>query len=73
MSDLDPEAQTALLIGGVFIPLTASAIDELQAQLDRKASEVKLSYAQAVLVFSAAQIGIKALTDEQEQLKGDAA
>lgn len=69
MSDLDPEAQTALLIGGVFIPLTASAIDELQAQLDRKASEVKLSYAQAVLVFGAANVGIQVLSDEQEKLK----
>lgn len=73
MSDLDPEAQAALLIGGAIIPLAASALDELQNQLDRKASEIKLSYAHAVLVFGAAQIGIKALTDEQEQLKEVAA
>lgn len=70
MKNLDPEAQTALLLDSAFImPLVTSAIDELQAQLDRKASEVKLSYTQAVLVFGAATIGIRALSDEQEQLK----
>ncbi len=69
MKNLDPEEQAALLIGGAFMPLVASAIDELQAQLDRKASEVKLSYAQAVLVFGAATVGIQVLSDEQEKLK----
>lgn len=74
MINLDPEEQAAPLLDGAFImPLVANAVDELQAQLDRKASEIKLSYAHAVLVFGAAQIGIKALTDEQEQLKEVAA
>lgn len=69
MKNLNPEEQTALLIGGALTPLIVSAVDELQAQLDRKASEVKLGYAQAVLVFGAATVGIQALSDEQEKLK----
>lgn len=69
MKNLDPEEQVALLFGGAFMPLVASAVDELQTKLDRKASEVKLSYAQAVLVFGAASVGIQALSDEQEKLK----